>query len=169
MPDLIESPAIYVGIDPGASGGLAAISNFDSQVLSMPESERDIWNWFYQDRYFWQSRDVEIFAVVEQVGGYVPREGSGQPGSAMFKFGCSYGGLRMALTAAQIPFEAVIPRTWQKALGIASKGKQESRTQFKGRLKAKAQQLFPNVKITLATADALLLAEYCRRKRTGTL
>ncbi len=30
-------------------------------------------------------------------------------------------------------------------------------------------QLFPKVEVTLATADALLIAEYCRRKQTGTL
>ena len=87
----------------------------------------------------------------------------------MFKFGMSYGGLRMALTAAQIPFESATPQNWQKSLGIGKKGKTETRTSFKNRLKAKAQQLFPNLKVTLATSDALLLAEYCRRKRTGSL
>lgn len=56
---------------------------------------------------------------------------------------------------------------------IACKGKKkiggESETQWKNRLKAKAQQLFPQQEVTLATADALLIAEFGRRKRSGTL
>ena len=75
----------------------------------------------------------------------------------------------MALIAAGIPFEEVIPRTWQKGVGITPRGKGETKTRFKNRLKAKASQLFPKVNVTLATADALLIAEFCRRKRTGTL
>ena len=75
----------------------------------------------------------------------------------------------MALTAAGIPFEEVTPVVWQRGLGIPVRKKDESRSQFKGRLKAKAQQLFPQVKVTLKTADALLISEYCRRKREGRL
>ena len=80
----------------------------------------------------------------------------------MFKFGMSYGGLRMALVAAGIPFTAVTPQKWQKALGIPHRERTESKTQWKQRLKRKAEQLFPNHKLTLAISDALLIAHYCR-------
>lgn len=43
------------------------------------------------------------------------------------------------------------------------------RANKKNRHKAKAQQLFPAWHITHATADALLIAEYARRKATGQL
>jgi hypothetical protein len=36
-------------------------------------------------------------------------------------------------------------------------------------LKQVAQRLFPELRVTLATSDALLLAEYCRRLKEGTL
>lgn len=150
---------VYLGIDPGASGGLASIAADGTKAVSMPQTERDIWEWFYEFH-----PDMNPFAIIEKVGGYIQREG-GNPGSAMFKFGMSYGGLRMALVAAGIPFDEVTPQAWQKALGISSRGKTETRGMFKNRLKAKAQQLFPSVKVTLATADALLLAEYCRRTK----
>jgi hypothetical protein len=104
------------------------------------------------------------FAVIEKVGGYI---GKPQPGSAMFKFGMSYGGLRMALIAAGISFLEVTPQQWQKTLGVSTKKKNETKGKFKNRLKALAQQIFPSVKVTLATADALLLAEYARRLRSG--
>jgi hypothetical protein len=105
-----------------------------------------------------------VFAVIEKVHA-MPGNGV----SGMFKFGMSYGGLRMALIAAGIPFEEVQPRAWQKAMGIPPRSKTESGTQWKNRLKAKAQQLYPAEKVTLAVADALLIATYCQRKQEGTL
>lgn len=111
-------------------------------------------------------RNPDVFAVIERVSGYV---GEAQPGSAAFKFGQSYGGLRMALVAAGIPFEEVTPQVWQRKMGVTPRRKDESKTAWKNRLKAKAQQLYPGVKVTLATADALLLAEFCRRRQEGRL
>lgn len=152
---------IYIGVDPGMSGGLAIITPDESMGMEMPESERDIWDWFHlwEDRRFYAA-----FAVIEIVHA-MPGNGV----SGMFKFGMSYGGLRMALTAAAIPFDGVRPQEWQKALGIKGRDKKdgESQPDFKKRLRARAQQLFPSLEVTLATADALLLAEYCRRTQIG--
>jgi hypothetical protein len=174
------SATVYLGIDPGASGGLAFLESSGlssagegrTGVLKMPETDRDIWLWF--DQYRGQGwMDYAPFAVIEQVGGFIgggTEKGGGKAnGHAMFKFGTSFGKLLMALTAAGIPFETVVPRTWQGGLKIPGKGKSESKGQFKARLKAKAQQLFPDVSVTLATCDALLLAEYVKRKREGKL
>ncbi len=149
----------YIGIDPGASGGLAGVGINDI-AIPMPGTERDIWEWIKL------KDDKDTFAVIEKVQGYI---GNGHPGSTMFKFGQSYGGLRMALIAAGIPFEEVQPQKWQKALGITTRGREESKGEFKNRLKARAQQLFPSIKVTLATADAILIAEYCRRFKEGKL
>ena len=174
---------IYLGIDPGASGGLAEIGVAQRQyckVVAMPGTERDIWEWI-------EERMVGV-AVIEKVHA-MPGNGV----SGMFKFGMGYGGLRMALIAAGIPFEEVTSQAWLRALGIPfrkphtkvrqveiKKGKNkgklreeryggETDTEFKNRLKAKAQQLFPGIQVTLKTADALLIALYCRRKHEGTL
>lgn len=153
---------IFIGVDPGASGGIASISD-TAAALAMPSTDADIWNTLDIHR-FGKARDA--FAVIEKVQGYA---GSPTVGSAMFKFGASYGGLRMALTAAGIPFEEATPQVWQRGLKIPQRTKAESKTAWKNRLKAAAQRLFPGIKVTLATADALLIAEYCRRKRGGTL
>lgn len=165
MPKLAEianRPTVYIGVDPGASGGIVELYPDLTAAFPMPVTERDICGLLSGAA----TGCANAFAVIEKVSGYI---GEGQPGSAMFKFGMSYGGLRMALIAAGIPFEEVTPQAWQKALGIGKRDKAESRTQWKNRLKAKAQQLFPQVKVTLATADALLIALYCKRKHTGTL
>ncbi len=163
---------VYLGIDPGASGGLAEIGVNNGKtyvkMTKMPATERDIWEWISERGLDGVALGDTVFAVIEQVQGHV---GPNQPGSAMFKFGQSYGALRMALIAAQIPFEAIAPSVWQRAFPLSPRGKSESRTSFKSRLKGLAQQLFPkeSSKITLATCDALLLADYCRRKQTGVL
>ena len=188
---------IYIGIDPGASGGLAEIAIDCTEAIPMPRTEKDIWEWVH-----WFQAGQKPYAMIEKVSGYI---GESQPGSRAFRFGQSYGSLRMALIAAGVPFEEVTPQTWQKALGVSPRRKggkkcdmcsglgtigvrdsvdeqidcprcqnkprlkEESKSQWKNRLKAKAQQLFPKLKITLKTADAILIAEYCRRKREGRL
>ena len=154
-----ETRKAYMGIDPGASGGLALIDGCEIEAVAMPATERDIW--------LWVSAEHVDFAVIEQNTGYVG--GEGNPGSAMFKFGRSAGLLTMALVAAGVPYEEITPGQWQKKLGIPPRKKGEAKGAFKNRLKAEAQRLFPRIPVTLKTADALLLAEYARRKAEGKL
>jgi len=157
--------SLYVGIDPGASGGIAIIDDEEDGVMPvlvpMPKTEKDVWRPLSEIA----SDGRLVFAVIEKVGGYIPGS-RGNIGSAMFRFGMSCGFLRGCLIAAAIPFDEVAPKTWQKALGVIPRRGAETRGQFKNRLKAKAQQLFPRCDVTLAIADALLLAEHCRRIRS---
>jgi len=137
----------YIGIDPGKSGGMAVIES-NGEVFAWPfknETECGIWEIIYDNSC------QRVVAMLEQVHA-MPKQGV----SSSFNFGMSYGALRMALIAAEIPFETVTPGKWQRVLGCLSKGD-------KNVTKAKAQELFPSVKVTHAVADALLLAEYCRR------
>lgn len=160
----LEKPdPVWIGIDPGASGGLAYIWGHRVEARHMSTTELDIWEWFVKlPKPFWAEQQCfgQVFAVVEKVQGFI---GIAQPGSAAFKFGFNAGFLRGCLVASGIPFEEVPPQRWQKALGVTPRKKSESKTQWKNRLKQHAERLFPNIKITLATADALLMAEYARR------
>jgi len=58
---------------------------------------------------------------------------------------------------AEIPFTYVRPQVWQKGLS-GLKGLVSSKR--KGALKNHAKRLFPKLKVTLATADALLILNY---------
>lgn len=82
----------------------------------------------------------------------------------MFTFGKSYGMLLGFLTAANIPYMQVVPHVWQKYFDLHRQEGQTD-TQWKNVIKDKALFMFPGTKVTLATADALLMAEYCRRMR----
>lgn len=153
----------YTGVDPGKSGGIAVIqwdgpNGWKLTAYKMPKTERDVW------KVFRGIPEAGRVAVIEAVHAM---PGNGVAG--MFKFGVGYGGLRMALIGTDTPFEAITPRTWQKAFGIIPKKKTETKPQFKNRLLARAQELFPKVELTLATCDAALIALYCKRKHEGTL
>jgi len=142
-----------IAIDPGKNGGIAVFSlnqNKAVEVVKMPETPQEILS-------FLTAYQFNSICYLEKVGGL-----PGMGGSSMFNFGKGFGHLEMALLCRKIPTVEVTPQKWQKALQLGVKGK-KSNTDWKNKLKTKAQQLFPYVgKITLATSDALLILEYAR-------
>jgi Holliday junction resolvasome RuvABC endonuclease subunit len=142
---------IAIGVDPGANGGIAWItSDGKACVEKMPDTLQDLWELIRDiTNHPRSSLDGRKYkAYIEQVSS------SPQMGVvSAFSFGRGYGNLEMALTAAGVPFERVRPQVWQKALGCMTKGD-------KNVSKRKAQELFPDRKVTHATADALLIAYY---------
>ena len=149
----------FIGIDPGMKGGISVI--WPGRVVScfkMPVTEQDTIHLFYD---LANCRTCDKIAVIEKVHSM-----PGQGVASSFKFGMGYGGVRMAAIASEVRLLEVSPRKWQKELGVTPRGRTESKTQFKNRLKAMAQQLFPSVDITLAVCDSLLIAEYARRTCT---
>ena len=162
---------IILGIDPGESGAISFLRTVSlSNVVGIGSvrldvSERDLCDWLGSILVDGNSEET-AHAYLERV--------SASPGagvSGMFRFGQSYGALRMLLIAHLIPFDLVQPAKWQQAMGCARpKGQvKESQTGHKNRTKARAQQLFPDIKVTHAIADSLLIAEYGRRLRSGEL
>ncbi len=157
----------FLGVDPGASGGLAMVTT-DGQVTCGPSArtDRDLWNLL---------KDCGAdYAVIEQQTARptvyfdksTGRRVSTVLASTVSLFG-SYRYLEGLLVACEIPYEAVPPQRWQKGLHIQPREKSETTTQWKNRLKAKAQSCFPKTVVTLATADALLLALYAQRTYGG--
>ena len=134
-----------IGIDPGVNGGIAWIAGGKACVEKMPDTLHDLWGLIADIA---GEFGVEYRACIEQVSS------SPQMGVvSAFSFGRGYGNLEMALTAAGVPFERVRPQVWQKSLGCLTKGD-------KNVTKRKAQEMFPGIKVTHATADALLIAAY---------
>jgi len=144
----------YIGIDPGQSGGIAALDDEGRVLLAAKLAERtdvEILNLLSNIAVNAMGDGLVLRAVIEQVHS-MPSQGV----ASSFTFGTSYGALRMALAARAIPYELVSPAKWQKVLGCRSGGD-------KNVTKRRAQELFPSLKVTHAIADALLLAEFCRR------
>ncbi len=150
----------FIGIDPGVAGGIAVVDHYGHPIEThkMPDTERDL-----LDILEGYGTGVDLAgssrAVLEKVNAGV--FGARKFGQRMgvvsaFTFGVGIGRLTMALTASRIPFDQIAPGTWQALLQCKTGGD-------KNVSKRRAQQLFPSVKVTHAIADALLLAEYCRR------
>lgn len=142
-----------IAIDPGAQGGIAIFSVDKDrliEVVKMPDTPQDLLDLI-------SKYQINSKCYLEKVGGL-----PGMGGSSMFNFGKGFGHLEMALLCRKIPTTEVTPQKWQKALQLGTKG-HKSTSQWKNKLKAKAQQLYPKVpKITLAISDALLILEYAR-------
>ena len=147
---------LIIGIDPGASGGIAFRSGSAVWIHKTPETNRDI-----LDLLQTHSSGEECFAYVEWIHPAI--QGIGK--SSMSKLYGSFKELMMALDASAIPYEDVKPQVWQKCFSLVRPKADQNK--WKNMLKAKAQQLFPSLTITKDTADALLIAEYGRRLRAG--
>jgi len=150
---------LFIGIDPGASGGLAFIHGEDKlypEVKKMPETLHDL----HQLVFSKMGGHGSIYGCLEKVGGYI--KGRTLTGSAMFKFGMYFGWAESVLAFLEVTYTLVPPRRWQREF-VSPRGKTETKGDWKKRLKAEAQRRFPTCKgITLATTDALMIAEYCR-------
>jgi len=147
----LKTNRAFIGIDPGQSGSIAVIfPSGNSTWIKLDSTDHDIANWLTEISDLYSGSVCRI----EKVNA-MPKQGV----SSTFKFGRSFGFLQGLLVAFQIPFELVTPQKWQGFMGCRTAGD-------KNVSKAAAQRLFPSLKITHANADALLLAEYCRRTAT---
>ncbi len=172
-----------LGIDPGQGGGLAVVyADRSVEAWPMPQTELDLWELL---RRFKQpsEKGTWIKAYLERVSS---APGMGSTGA--FSFGSNFGAIRMGLAAARIPFEMVSPHVWQKGYALpplpkvppapgkratadevdgwkkAKQARNKAQREKKNALKARAQELWPSIRITHAIADALLIAEWGRRK-----
>jgi len=138
---------VYLGIDPGASGAIAALDPSGDVwgTIKNSETPADIADWLAG-----QVHGKKAIGVIEKVHA-MPKQGV----SSTFKFGTSYGFLLGLLVANKVEFMEVTPQRWQADMGCLSGGD-------KNRTKKAAQSRFPHLRITHAIADALLLSDFCR-------
>jgi hypothetical protein len=154
---------IFIGVDPGASGAIAAVDRRGAARGWCPgdASDLDILDFLADICGEEPDGNATVFAVLEEVGAK-PRIAPGGARVSMgaksaFTFGASYGRLSMALVASYIKFERVLPAKWQAAMRCRTKG--DKRVS-----KARAQELLPGERITHRNADAYLLALYARER-----
>ena len=146
-----------LGIDPGLNGGWALLDeNGTLETFSFSnKSEKEISNSLSLVR--------PDYAFIEQV-----HAAPGQGVSSMFTFGRAYGFVRGVLASRCIDFDSITPQAWQRLLRIPNRnGKTYS--EHKRLLKDLASKLYPNHKITLANADAILIAHAGMTLKIGKL
>lgn len=149
-----------MAIDPGQNGGVAWRSDGNVLAVKMPDTVGDIHTLLADIATY------KPFCVIEKVGGYMP----GNSGPAAVKFARHCGHLDMALYATKISTIEVAPATWEhwligkpnypkipKEIGAKDKARilAHRKTERKNKIKDTVQRRFPDLKVTLATADAL--------------
>ncbi len=149
--------AAYIGIDPGKTGAVAIIFNNQEKPIFADYGRGDELNILALALH---SDYGNCFACLEKVSS-MPKQGV----SSTFKFGENFGWWQGVLTALKIPFVFVSPTRWQKVI-FDSMPRQADR---KAMSLDMARRLFPELRDHLkrkrdhGRADALLIAEYCRR------
>lgn len=143
---------IYIGIDPGAKGGYAAIVGNDT--AASPWDDRQ----FIEDMRTVAGSGACI-ACVEKVGA---RPGQGTV--SMFNFGKNAGYIEGVLSALGIPYQLIPPAKWKKEFSLIGKDK--------GASIAACRHLFPELDLKRTErcktdsdgkAEAALLACYAMR------
>ena len=179
---------ILIAVDPGAKGGICidySACNSPVEAHKMPATPKDACDIITLAKETAEINELQIKCYMEEVGGYINGVGTGP---AMFNFGRGFGQIEGMLTCLGIPFELVRPQKWQKALSInfppVAKGQYDGLTDSersdekkriaklnqarkrdnKNHLKELAQRLYPHIKVTLDTADALLILNYGQKQ-----
>jgi crossover junction endodeoxyribonuclease RuvC len=154
---------IFVGIDPGLDGGLAALTPEGLALQVMPVVK------------VLKGRQLDEQAIVQWLAPFVPRACAyielvhampKQGVVSMFTFGTGWGLVRGICAGMGLPYELVRPQEWQAAM---LKG------QPPGSEYLVASRLWPNAewratercaKAHSGLVDAALIAEYGRRRST---
>lgn len=143
-----------LAIDPGQTGGFAWTINGETGCIKMPDTEGDVLDQLRAMR----ANGIERLVIEDQIGVVGPQ--MKVAASAMFTFGRGFGFLLGGAMALGYRIERVRPQKWQKALSLGTKKDAGGTGPWKRKLKAVAQERFPNCDVTLSTADALLLLDF---------
>ncbi len=152
--------SIYLGIDPGKKGAIAAIegNRVRSVLRTTPHLVKG-----KAYRYHEMARVLRAVAETGKVGACTIEQGGAMPRqgvTSMVSIGLGLGlWIGVAVTLG-LSLEMPRPNVWKKAMGV---------TKDKGSSILMAERLFPDwsakFKADEAIAEALLLAEYGRRVR----
>lgn len=152
-----------IAIDPGASGGISVgYPNGSTVAHKMPETEGDILALLTELVCYATLEGSEILAVIELVPIGMPGKGA-----AMAKLNSNAAFIRGCLMALHIRMILIRPVEWQSYFNLGKRSGCVSDSQWKNKLKSEAQRRFPQLKVTLDTADSLLILEHAKQNMTN--
>tara|TARA_Y100000310_G_C20625140_1_gene785423 strand:- start:1088 stop:1573 length:486 start_codon:yes stop_codon:yes gene_type:complete len=143
---------IYVGIDPGKSGGICVIEDKFIKAYPCPENIQDMALMFAMCISVNETKTV--VAYIEKVWAR-PHDAKG----SIWKFAENYGTWLGIAGAYEIDLQKVSPQAWMKYIEVPKLDKPRR----KRYLRDKARSMYPSLKkVTLKTADAILIATYAK-------
>ena len=175
---------MFVGIDVGLGGGLAFLGRHIQAVRAMPVITgtgktkdildiRGVIDWiFYRmgDEIGYKENEVILNNIPVLLVGIEKATAMHKQGvTSMFNFGVTYGMLRGAMTALNIPMIIVGPKTWKKKILFGTAKDKASAIQYV-RSKYPAMSLRKTERCTTdhdGMADAVCIAEYMKSENTN--
>jgi hypothetical protein len=153
---------MIIAIDPGANGGYA-VQFDDGRVIAekLPETDGDF---LYEMKDLWRSVNGSPTCIIE---GQTFCAGGKCSAPAIGKFGDSCGFVRGVCQALGFVILRPKPQEWQKVFHLGTRADAGSKTAWKNKLKGEAERRFPVIKVTLATADALLMLAWYNETKGG--
>jgi len=146
---------IIVGIDPGAKGAACRLDEIGTPVEIFKfdkRTDREIRKWLYE---VYLTAD-KLVVCLEKI--------HGRPGDypvAHGKLMANWGYLKGLTDAMWIQRIDAVPQTWQRTVSLG--GSFINTNARKKASKAKAQEIFPGIHVTLETADCVLIAVHGRK------
>jgi hypothetical protein len=150
-----------LAIDPGKTGGLALLLRGRVTAVAMPRSEVGVVQELAGACSAARRASGGFEAWIEHVAGFA---GAAHPGARMFNFGRGYGFICGVLRGLGCVPITVAPQRWQRPLGLGQAKDFLNDRAWKNALKAEAQRRFPHLRVTLKTADALLILDFASRQ-----
>ena len=146
----------YIGIDPGASGGIAVIDEKGiMKAYKCPKSSDEMSLLFQMCMGSTSAANIKL--LMERVWA--------RPTNAVraaFSYGVNYGQWLGIVATHEVEMNTAIPVEWIKWVGCPKALKRDVRKRW---LKEKAGELYPNVnKLTLATSDAILITHFAKEE-----
>ena len=150
---------MWVGIDPGATGGVAVLSKDRAEAIPMPTVAGEIWI-------------LEIARLLKELSpGLVVLEkaqpmrkgGRVQGVTSAFTYGMGFGAIRGMLETLEIPHRLVTPQAWKKVVLAGTAKDKDAAINF-------VRRAYPAIDLTPGRkrvphdgmADAVCIAEYGR-------
>lgn len=143
-----------IGIDVGASGGIAHFANGEAKAVKMPKTVEEMAAYF---KYLNETYE-NCICFVEKVSSWNSDFNQGGKNFGIEKMMKNFTELKTCLSLVGIPFVQVHPISWQSTLSLRKKG--EDKKQRKNRYKAAAGNYYPNIKPTLWNADAFCILRF---------
>lgn len=155
---------IYIGVDPGLTGGVALLKPGTAESLDMPT--------YAYSKTGAVKRAVDCNALATELAHvtlfdarlFIERVNAfpGQGVSSMFSLGMSFWGVVGVAAGLGIPVELVEPRAWKRHFGLGPD---------KDQARGLASRLYPSVDLSNkkdhGRAEALLIARYGMENSTG--
>ena len=143
---------VYVGIDPGKSGAICVIEDDFIKAIPCPDNIQDMALVFAMSVSVNETK--KVVAYIEKVWAR-PTDAKG----SIWKFAENYGVWKGIAGAYEIELIEVSPQKWIKYFETPKLEK----SRRKRYLRDKARSMYPDLKkVTLKTADAILIAAYAK-------